>query len=96
MPPNAANAPVAGHWLGLVVPKRLARRSVTRNLLKRQMRAAMASHAGHLPPGLWVLRLKAAFDRQRFASAASPPLRLAAHDELQLLLQRALAPRSGS
>jgi ribonuclease P protein component len=28
----------AGRWLGLVVPKRHARRSVTRSLLKRQMR----------------------------------------------------------
>ena len=33
------------HWLGLVVPKRLARRAVTRQLLKRQMREALRRHA---------------------------------------------------
>lgn len=81
--------PVVGCWLGLVVPKRHAKRSVTRNLLKRQMREAMACHAGGLTPGLWVLRLKAPFDRKLFTSPASDPLRHTAHDELQLLLQRA-------
>ena len=81
------------HWLGLVVPKRHAKRSVTRNLLKRQMRAVMAAQADTLPPGLWVLRLKAPFDRKLFTSPASKPLRDTAHDELALLLQRAAAPR---
>lgn len=80
---------LAGCWLGLVVPKRHARRSVTRNLLKRQMREVMAAQADSLAPGLWVLRLKAPFDRKLFTSPASDPLRHTAHDELQLLLQRA-------
>ena len=84
---------LSGRWLGLVVPKRHAKRSVTRSLIKRQMRAVMHRHAQALPPGLWVLRLKAPFDRKLFVSAASPPLRKAAHDELDLLLQRAVAPR---
>ena len=86
-------SPVTGRWLGLVVPKRHARRSVTRNILKRQMRALMQSHAGSLAPGLWVLRLKAPFDRKLFISPASEPLRAAAHDELVLLLQHAAARR---
>lgn len=89
----AETAP-AGRWLGLVVPKRHARRSVTRSLLKRQMRAVMSCHAQGLPPGLWVLRLKAPFDRQQFSSAASAPLQQAAGDELQLLLQRAAEPHA--
>jgi ribonuclease P protein component len=80
-----------GCWLGLVVPKRHAKRSVTRNLLKRQMRTVMAAQADSLPPGLWVLRLKAPFDRQQFISPASDPLRNAAGDELVQLLQRAAA-----
>jgi len=82
-----------GQWLGLVVPKKHARRSVTRNLIKRQMRAVMASAGVALPAGLWVLRLKAPFDRKVFTSPASVPLLQAARDELQLLLQRAAAPR---
>lgn len=92
----AAAAPAAGpvgQWLGLVVPKKHARRAVTRNLIKRQMRAVMASAGAALPAGLWVLRLKAPFDRQAFTSPASVPLLDAARDELQLLLQRAAAPR---
>jgi len=77
-----------GIWLGVVVPKRHARRSVTRNLLKRQIRAALARREGAagLPPGLWVVRLRAPFDRAEFVSAASPALRRAARDELDALL----------
>ena len=81
-------APV-GHWLGLVVPKRHARRSVTRSLLKRQMRQLMAACAERLPPGLWVLRLKAGFDVKRFPSASSSALNAVVRAELALLLQRA-------
>ena len=88
-----AQASPQGQWLGLVVPKKHARRSVTRNLIKRQMRAVMASAGAALPAGLWVLRLKAPFDRKLFTSPASQPLRNTAHDELALLLQRAAAPR---
>lgn len=92
--PSAA-LPVApaGWWLGLVVPKRHARRAVTRTLLKRQMRAAMAELAAvlQLPAGLWVLRLKSPFDRQQFVSAASDALRASARAELATLLQRAAA-----
>ena len=75
--------PSAGCWLGLVVPKRHARRSVTRNLLKRQMREVMAVEANGLAPGLWVLRLKAPFDTKLFCSPSSDLLRQTAHDELQ-------------
>lgn len=82
---------LAGQWLGLVVPKRHARRSVTRTLLKRQMRAAMAEGAGALPPGLWVLRLKSGFDARSFPSAASEALRRSARAELRLLIERAAA-----
>lgn len=76
-------------WLGSVVPKRHARRSVTRALLKRQIRAAMARHAGELPPGLWVVRLRAPFAPAQFPSAASDALRQAARSELEQLFNRA-------
>jgi ribonuclease P protein component len=78
-----------GQWAGCVIPKRHARRSVTRSLLKRQIRAAMARHAGALPQGLWLVRLKAPFTTKQFPSAASDALRLAARDELDALLARA-------
>jgi ribonuclease P protein component len=78
-----------GHWVGFVVPKRWARRAVTRQLLKRQMRAAMQRHAAALPDGLWVLRLRSGFDTRQHVSAASPALRDAVRAELDMLLERA-------
>ncbi len=74
----------ATHWIGVVLPKRLARRAVTRNLLRRQIKAAIGRHAGALPGGLWVVRLRAGFDRAEFRSAASDPLRRAARAELDM------------
>ncbi|HEV6967998.1 MULTISPECIES: ribonuclease P protein component [Roseateles] len=91
LPGGEPGAP-SGCWLGMVVPKRHARRAVTRTLLKRQIRAAFAAAAG-LPPGLWVVRLRSPFDRQQFPSAASDALRQAAHAELAQLFGRALTPR---
>lgn len=91
-PPIPACAPTE-RWLGLVVPKRYARRAVTRNLIKRQMRTLMAAQAATLPAGLWVLRLKSPFDRAQFSSPASDRLRDAARDELALLLRQAAARR---
>jgi ribonuclease P protein component len=85
------SAELAGHWLGLVVPKRHAKRAVTRNLIKRQVRAAMAAHAPALPPGLWVVRLRMPFDRAQFTSPASEPLKQAARDELSRLFERAVS-----
>lgn len=75
-------API-GWWLGLVVPKRHARRAVTRNLLKRQMRAQADGHRHRLPPGQWLLRLRAPFDARQFASAASTHMQEAARSELE-------------
>ena len=77
-------------WLGVIVPKRHARRSVTRSLLKRQIRTAFDGHSA-LPPGLWVVRLRTPFDRKLFPSAASEALRAAAHAELSQLVGRVLA-----
>lgn len=77
------------HWLGLVVPKRHARRAVTRNLIKRQLRAAMGRHVAELPGGLWVVRLRAPFDREQFISPASEALREVAHGEAEALFHQA-------
>lgn len=90
LPPAVPN----GRWLGLVVPKRHARRSVTRTLLKRQIRAVVGEQAEQLPPGLWVVRLRAPFDARQFRSAASQALRDAARAELQKMIRAAAsAPR---
>ena len=80
-------------WLGTVVPKRHAKRAVTRNLLKRQIRAALLRQdvPGQtlLRSGLWVVRLRAPFDRVAFASAASATLRAAARCEIEAVLGQA-------
>jgi ribonuclease P protein component len=85
----ADDLPANAMWLGAVVPKRHARRAVTRSLIKRQIRAAVERHAARLAAGLWVVRLRAPFDRQAFPSAASDALRAAARDELDGVLARA-------
>jgi ribonuclease P protein component len=81
-----------GHWLGSVIPKRHAKRSVTRNLLRRQIRAVMGSQLTSLPPGLWLVRLRTPFAKEQFVSAASDALRDAARTELQQLFARAVQP----
>ena len=79
--------------LGVVVPKRHARRAVTRSLLKRQIYAAGGRHADALAHGLWIVRLRAPFDRSRFVSAASAALREVARAELEDLFRAASSPR---
>jgi len=80
--------------LGLVLPKRLARRSVTRSLLRHQARESVRRHAPavaaagwgpHSPQEAWVLRLRAPFDRQQFPSAASEALTKLVRTELDAL-----------
>jgi len=82
--------PVAPHadpvWVGAVVPKRHAKRAVTRSLLKRQIYAAAARHGQRLAPGLWIVRLRAPLDRARFPGAASTALRRDKRAELDALL----------
>jgi ribonuclease P protein component len=80
-----------GCWLGCVVPKRHARRSVTRSMLKRQMRAAAQRHEGGLAQGLWLVRLRQGFPVAQFPSADSDALRAAARTELDRLFGQAAA-----
>ncbi|MDQ6627671.1 MAG: ribonuclease P protein component [Pseudomonadota bacterium] len=82
----------SGKCLGVVVPKRHARRAVTRVLLKRQIYAASERHASALAAGLWVVRLRAPFDRTAFPSAASAALRLLARSELDCLFRAVARP----
>ncbi|MEK6669188.1 MAG: ribonuclease P protein component [Aquabacterium commune] len=81
---------------GLVLPKKQARRSVTRSLIRHQAREAVRRHAPALASqdrfgrslDAWVLRLRAPFDRQLFPSAASPALSAAVRLELDELWGR--------
>ncbi len=82
-------------WLGAVVPKRHARRAVTRSLLKRQIYAAAERHRAGLGQGVWIVRLRAPFERARFASAASAALKLSARGELESLFATVATPVEG-
>lgn len=93
--PQPVDDSLTGHWIGCVVPKRHARRAVTRSLLKRQIRGVFSQHACRLPPGQWLVRLRQPFGTVKFVSASSTALRRAARDELDALLSRAAAAAAG-
>ena len=76
-----------------MVPKRWARRAVTRNAIKRQIYGVAAALEPALPPAAHVVRLRATFDRKQFVSASSDPLKQAVRAELQQLFERALGAR---
>lgn len=85
---------VQGVWLGAMVPKRWARRAVTRNTIKRQIYTVGATFEAKLPQAAHVVRLRTAFDRKQFVSATSDQLKLAVRAELLQLFSHA-ARRSG-
>jgi ribonuclease P protein component len=89
---SAAAPPVRGprRWLGLVVPKKHAKRAVTRTLVKRQIRSVAAGCAAALEPGLWVVRQRSPFDPKQYPSAASDALKDAVRTELRALFERAV------
>ena len=71
-----------------MVPKRWARRAVTRNLIKRQIYAVSAHFEPKLPPMAFVVRLRSGFDRSQFISASSDQLKQAVRAELDQLFRR--------
>jgi ribonuclease P protein component len=89
--------------LGLVVPKRHAKRSVTRTQVKVQIRAGIRRHLADLVAGDWVVRLRSPIDRKLFPSARSEALAALLHAEIDALLadaarrsRRALVPSVAS
>ncbi len=79
-------------WLGAVVPKRWARRAVTRHLIKRQIYVVGKRFEPDLVHVAQVVRLRSGFDKNQFISACSDVLKHAVRSELELLL----AQNSGS
>ncbi len=75
-----------------MVPKRWARRAVTRNAIKRQIYTVSATFAPRLPAAAHVVRLRSAFDRSRFVSATSDALKRAVRGELEQLFSRVALP----
>lgn len=77
----------SSRW-GILIPKRWARRAVTRNLIRRQVRQLVHASEKALPASDYVLRLKTAFDAKCFRSAASSELKQAVRLELQQLFAK--------
>lgn len=81
--------PVPGVWLGAMVPKRWAKRAVTRSAIKRQIYQVGLGVESALLERAHLVRLRSAFDRKHFVSASSDVLKTAVREELQLLFSRA-------
>ncbi len=78
--------------IGALVPKRWAKRAVTRNAIKRQIYSVSTDVESALPVAAYVVRLRSGFDRKQFVSATSAALQAAVRLELQQLFGRALPP----
>jgi len=85
--------PVADAWLGVLLPKRWARRAVTRNAIRRQIYEAARDQALQLPQAALVVRLRCEFSRKQFVSATSDLLKRAVRAELDQLLNRVTSSR---
>jgi len=82
-------------WMGAMVPKRWAKRAVTRNAIKRQIYSVSTDFESTLAVAGHVVRLRAGFDRKQFISAVSDELRAAVRLELQQLFSKvAMRPSS--
>jgi ribonuclease P protein component len=87
---------VADVWMGAMVPKRWAKRAVTRNTIKRQIYSVSHDLESTFPVAAHVVRLRCGFDRLQFLSATSEVLKEAVRLELQQLFASAQARRSGA
>ena len=79
-------------WLGAMVPKRWAKRAVTRNAIKRQIYAVSSEYADSYPHSAFVVRLRCAFSKAEFLSAMSDSLRHAVRIEIQTLMKAGAKP----
>ncbi len=70
-----------------MVPKRWAKRAVTRNAIKRQIYTVSADFSHQYPKAAFVVRLRRDFSRKEFISATSDQLKLAVRNEVLALMQ---------
>nr|WP_249661408.1 ribonuclease P protein component [Variovorax sp. PCZ-1] len=80
--PSASATPI----IGVICPKRWAKRAVTRNTIKRQIYAVFSELEPQLPAACLVLRLASGFSREQFPSATSSALKATLRAELLALL----------
>lgn len=75
--------------IGAMVPKKWARRAVTRNLIRRQIYSLAEQHLPEQPAQAYVVRLRRTFLTQKFVAASSAPLKHAVREQLLALLAQA-------
>ena len=78
-------------WIGAMVPKRWAKRAVTRNAIRRQIYSVGTDFESALPVAAHVVRLRAGFGPKQFISATSDRLKATVRQELQQLFADAVA-----
>ena len=93
--PYPAQVGLADVAMGAMVPKRWAKRAVTRNAIKRQIYSVGAEFELFLSAAAHVVRLRASFDKAQFPSATSDMLKTTVRCELQQLFISS-AERTGS
>ena len=79
-------------WLGVLIPKRWAKRAVTRNTIRRQIYEVARMREAALPQAAMVVRLRSEFSRKQFISATSDALKGAVRTELQALFGKWVRP----
>ena len=82
-------------WMGAMVPKRWARRAVTRNTIKRQIYSVSSAVEASLPVAAHVVRLRASFQREHFKSATSDVLKRTVRQEIEQLFSKATLSTTG-
>ncbi|MBI2727648.1 MAG: ribonuclease P protein component [Polaromonas sp.] len=83
--------PVQDIWIGAMVPKRWAKRAVTRNAIKRQIYNVSADSMQNYPQAAFLVRLRREFSRKEFLSATSTQLKEAVRHEVQALMKAGVA-----
>ena len=81
--------PIHAVWMGAMVPKRWAKRAVTRNAIKRQIYNLSFLREIEFAPAAHVVRLRSGFNRATYPSAASKALNAAVRAELNQLFAKA-------
>ena len=84
---TSALFPFQDTWVGAMVPKRWAKRAVTRNAIKRQVYSVSADFSPRCVQSAWVVRLRRDFSRTEFVSASSDALKEAVRTEVMALMQ---------
>ena len=79
--------PVLDLWMGAMVPKRWAKRAVTRNAIKRQIYTVSAFFAPQHRQAAFVVRLRHDFSRKVYLSASSDQLKQVVRTELLALMR---------